>query len=227
MNDIVKLILARRSHREFDPTKPVDVEQLSEIVRCGCAAPSSKNAQPWRFHVVSDAAVLERLADMVEHAEGANSYVPSDPATGLPRDWESTVAESAQVLRVAPTCIFVENRAVFSGGRATLAEAARALLADVLVGYTLEVLGVGAAIQNMVVAANALGLQGVYMGDVLVAEPAIRAELGMEGDLAGVLALGHSTEDLPPRGHLIDPSDPCRAVWHGQGTPALAEESPT
>ena len=226
MNDIVKLILARRSHREFDPTKPVDVERLREIVRCGCTAPSSKNAQPWRFHVVSDATVLKRLADMVEHAEGADSYVPSDPATGLPRDWESTVAESAQVLRMAPTCIFVENRAAFSGGRATLAKTARTLLADVLVGYTLEVLGVGAAVQNMVVAANALGLQCVYMGDVLIAEPAIRTELGMEGDLAGVLALGYSTEELPPRGHLIDPSDPRRAVWHGQDAPVPDDESP-
>ena len=214
MNDMVKLILARRSHREFDTARGVGIAELREIVRCGCMAPSSKNAQPWRFHVLSDTALLRRLADAMEHAEGADSYVPSDPATGLPRDWESTVAESAQVLRVAPTCIFVENRGVFSGGRRTLAAAARTVLEDVLVGYTLEVLGIGAAIQNMVTAANALGVQCVYMGDVLVAEPVVQAELAMQGDLAGVLALGYSTEDLPSRGHLVDPSDPRRAVWH-------------
>ena len=228
MNDTIELLLNRRSHRKFNPNRSIDIELLSDIVRCGCSAPSSKNAQPWRFHVVTDIAVRSRLANAVEYSEGAGAYAPRDPKNGMLRKWKSTVAASAEILRLASACIFVENRAAFSGGRATLATAARSLLPDVLVGYTLEVLGIGMAIQNMVTAANALGVQCVYMGDVLIAESAIKAkaELAMEGDLLGVLALGYSTESLPPR-ESIDPAEPHRAVWHDQQPPPSTAESPT
>jgi nitroreductase len=194
---MINLILGRRSRREDFRAEQVPPALIEQIVACGLAAPSSKNAQPWRIHVVTGRATLLSIAEDVDLGRDSDTYVPVDPATGRPRtDWKSTVSESAQVLREVSLGLFVENRGRFSDGRRTVAHSTDDVREDALVGYGLEMLGLGAAIQNMWLAAESLGLSGVFMGDVLIAEDAIRSRLGMHGDLVGVLALGYS--DMSP-----------------------------
>jgi len=164
---------------------------------------------------VSDRDVLNELATAVMTADGADSYVPNDPETGLPRaDWPSSVAESAATLAAVPLGIFIENLGAFSRGRATLASIPQDNLRRSLVGYTFELVGIGAALMNMWLAANALGVQASFMGDVCVAEKAIAKRLGIQKDLVGVLALGYSTSKPPPQRVRYDTSDETRVVWH-------------
>lgn len=213
--EVIAALLARRSIREGFDSRPVPGPSMREIVRCGLAAPSSKNAQPWRLHVVTDRATLGSLADAVEHAGEIDEYVPHDPATGLPRPaYVSTVRESAQVLREVSAAIFIENRGVFSGGRATLGAASRPALRESLVGYGLEMIGIGAAVENMWLAAEALGVRVAFMGDIAIAEDDIRRRLGIGGDLVGVLALGFSDVPAPARRQRLDEQDAERVVWH-------------
>jgi nitroreductase len=212
---VITAMLARRSIREGFDGQPIPDPVLKEIIRCGLAAPSSKNAQPWRMHVVTDRVRLGKLADAVEHADGAAEYVPHDPATGRPRPaYVSTVRESAQVLREVAAAIFIENRGLFSNGRAALVRATRPALAGSLMGFSLEMIGIGAAVENMWLAAEALGVRVAFMGDVVIAEDDIRAALGLTGDLAGVLALGFSDVPLPPRRQRLDEQDADHVVWH-------------
>lgn len=213
--DVIAALLGRRSTREGFVGRPVPMSAMRQIVRCGLAAPSSKNAQPWRMHVVTDRAELGRLADSVEHADGASEYVPHDPATGQPRPaYVSTVRESAQVLRDVSAAIFMENRGLFSNGRTGLASASQPALVGSLVGFGLEMIGIGAAVENMWLAAEALGVRVAFMGDVAIAEDAIRDRLKIAGDLVGVLALGFSDEPLPPRRQTLDEYDADHVVWH-------------
>lgn len=212
---VIAAMLARRSIREGFHSQPIPGSVMREIVRCGLAAPSSKNAQPWRMHVVTDRMTLGFLADAVDHAEGADEYVPHDPATGQPRrPYVSTVRESAQVLREIAAAIFMENRGLFSDGRAGLISATRPALAGSLVGFGLEMVGIGAAIENMWLAAEALGVRVAFMGDVVIAEDAICRALSIGGDLVGVLALGFSEVPAPPRRQSLDAQDTEHVVWH-------------
>ena len=212
---VIAAMLARRSIREGFDRQLIPEPVLREVVRCGLAAPSSKNAQPWRMHVVTNRATLGALADAVDHAVGVDDYVPHDPATGRPWPaYVSTVRESAQVLREVAAAIFIENRGLFSNGRAGLITATRPALAGSLVGFGLEMIGIGAAIENMWLAAEALGVRVAFMGDVVIAEDEIGAELGMAGELAGVLALGFSDVPLPPRRQRLDEQDTDHVVWH-------------
>jgi nitroreductase len=104
------------------------------------------------------------------------------------------VSKSADVLRSVPAAILVENRGPFSGGRSAILRSSPAAQALAIVGYELELAGLGAAIQNMWLAANALGLSAVFLGDIAVGEPAIRDRLELSGDLLGALAMGFLTE---------------------------------
>src|SRR5436190_418956 len=91
-----QLILDRSSVRDQYQERDVPNEVVEEIILCGLAAPSSKNARPWRLHVVTDRALLCAIADAAATADGAETYVPRDPITGAIRtDWPSSVAESA------------------------------------------------------------------------------------------------------------------------------------
>lgn len=208
-------ILQRRSTREQFSDRPVQRQVLAEIVACGLAAPSAKNAQPWRLHVVSDRSLLAQLADAVERSPEVESYVPTDPLTGKSRpEWSSTVAESADILRQAAAGIFIENRNPFSRSRQALVEAIASGRVHSLIGHDLEILGIGAAIENMWVAAEGCGLRGCYLGDVAIAEEEISRRLGIANDLLGVLVLGHSTASAPP--HLLQDAsmDEAHVVWH-------------
>jgi nitroreductase len=213
--ETTRLIANRRSVRESFDGRPISEDDLREIVRAGLAAPSSKNARPWRFHIVSDQPLLGEIADAAVTAPGADTYVPRDPSTGLPRpNWPSSVAESAQVLRDASTGIFVENRGAFSSGRRILASAPADRLLGSLVGYTFEILGIGAAIENMWLAANSLGVQASFMGDLVIAESLIADRLDIELDLVGVLALGYSDAPVSKNRVSYDLDDKERVIWY-------------
>lgn len=192
----IEVIHARQSVRRGFREGSIPDEMVMEILQCGCMAPSSKDAQHWRLHAVRDRSVLVRIADAMAAASASARYVPLDPGTGQPRDaFASSVLESAAVLRSVALGVFVEDDGSFSGGRDAVVCSPTNALGEVLVGYCFELIGLGATIQNMWLAAHALGLAGVYLGDVLIVEEHVRAELAMAGDLVGVLALG--TTDAP------------------------------
>lgn len=195
-----RTILARRSIRSGFSGEALDQSVIDEILACGMAAPSSKNSMPWRLHVVSDRELLSRLADAVATHGGRATYVPHDPSTGLPRpEYTSTVVDSGEVLRQVPLAIFIENLGPFSRGLDSLVSSEKRGLRSALFGYGLEMVGIGAAIENMWLAASALGLSGALLGDVAIAETEIADVLDLSGDLVGALALGESTHaPFPP-----------------------------
>lgn len=199
-NDVVRTILARRSIRfGYDRERSVPDELLQLVTECGHAAPSSKNARPWRFHVVTNLGALDGIATAMETASHIDSYVPHDPRTGLPHaHWQSTVIESAAVFRDVPAAIFVENRGVFSGGRPALRAAEPEALAGSLASYAFECMGIGTAIENMWLSAISLGLAASFNGDVAIVESYVAETLGLDGDLVGALALGYSNQTPPP-----------------------------
>lgn len=207
---LIEVMTTRRSARAGFSEAPIRDDDLRSILAAGLAAPSSKNAQPWRFHVVPSRAALRAVADDViqENARADAAFVPLDPASGQAHTrWSSTVVESAQVLREVPVGVFIENRGEFSHDRRAVATADDVTAA--VLTYSLEILGIGAAVENLLIAAGCLGLGGVFIGDILIAEQAIRERLGMEGDLVGVVAIGHGPTPAEPRAVQDG-----RLVWH-------------
>jgi nitroreductase len=211
-NEVTQAIAERRTARNTFDGRVVDEVILREIVASGLAAPSSKNAKPWRLHVVTDPHLIATIGDLAARAPRLEEYVATDAATGQLRPWDSSVAVSAALLRTAPAAVFIENRGVFSSGRSALVAADQDVLDAALVGYTFEAIGLGAAIQNMLIAAHSLGVNAAFMGDVLIIEETIGSILGIECDLAGVIVLGYGAGASPTPGALHD--DPSLAIWH-------------
>ena len=73
--NILELIKSRQSDRKYSD-KPIEKEKLERIVEAGRMAPSACNAQPWKFIVVDQPPLLEKLTEAASaKLLGMNSFV--------------------------------------------------------------------------------------------------------------------------------------------------------
>uniref|UniRef100_UPI0040572B63 nitroreductase family protein n=1 Tax=Candidatus Electronema sp. TaxID=2698783 RepID=UPI0040572B63 len=144
---VLEIIKTRRSVREFT-AEPVEHSLIEQIISAGIWAPSGLNNQPWRFVVIRDSSLRERLAELTKYAH---------------------------IVRAAPVLIAVYLDQEKMYDRVKDHQAA------------------GACIQNMLLAAHALGLGAVWLGQILANKDRVNEALGLSGqhELAAVLALGH------------------------------------
>ncbi|MCG2871665.1 MAG: nitroreductase family protein [Sulfolobales archaeon] len=67
MNEVIELLLRRRSIRSF-LNRPVDTNLIKDLIRVANHAPSSMNREPWKFIVITDPSIKERLSKLHDGA---------------------------------------------------------------------------------------------------------------------------------------------------------------
>ena len=65
---VIKNILSRKSVRKYSSAE-VEDEKLEVLLRCGMAAPSGKNVQPWELVLVKERAMLDARGDGLPYAK--------------------------------------------------------------------------------------------------------------------------------------------------------------
>lgn len=78
MEDFLKLAAARQSDRAYDITRPVETEKLERILEAARLSPSACNAQPWKFVVVTDAELSEKVGKATAGL-GMNKFAKNAP----------------------------------------------------------------------------------------------------------------------------------------------------
>ncbi|WP_049627729.1 nitroreductase family protein [Bacillus sp. JFL15] len=63
-NDFMDIMKGRRSIRNYDPAVTISKEEMTQILEEATTAPSSVNAQPWRFLVIDSPEGKEKLAPL-------------------------------------------------------------------------------------------------------------------------------------------------------------------
>lgn len=61
--EMLEMLLQRQSDRAYEVGKEVEKEKLNRILEAGRMAPSACNAQPWKFIVVDEAELKNKVAD--------------------------------------------------------------------------------------------------------------------------------------------------------------------
>ena len=185
--DAFEAIATRRSTRKFKPDA-VDPALIERIVEAGRLAPSGGNSQTNHFFVISDPAVLAELVTLVEQAFA-----------------KMELAEDAYVSLKASVALSKKGGYVFSYHAPVLVVVANQR------DYGNNMADVACALENMMVAANALDLGSCYINQLkwLNEEPPLLERmraLGLaDGErVYGAVALGWpDTEDgLPARAPL-------------------------
>jgi nitroreductase len=182
--ETLEAIHTRQSIRQVKPD-PVPRDLIEKILSAAVQAPNHYKVRPWRF-VVMTGAGREKLGEAM-----AQSTKSSKPDT---MDEELQKARS-KPLR-APVVIAV---AVDKPGLTKAKEIE-------------NVCAAAAAVQNMLLAAHALGLAAMWRTGPSATDPAIKHFFGWEADqhLIGFIYIGYPEHELTPP---TRPSFEDRTVW--------------
>lgn len=143
-------IASRRSMRQFK-SDPIPEEVLASILNAACQAPSGKNRQPWRFVIVKEdqrSEMIRILREGIARMKAAGDDLGSS-------EWSTTV------MGQAPISVFVFNP---DGLFPWLAHSISQNFIELV-----DTQSIGAAIQNMLLAATDLGLGSLWICDVFCA----------------------------------------------------------
>ncbi len=77
-NEVMKALLTRRSIRQFTD-EPISPEILNDIVDAALHAPSGRGLKTWKFTVVTDKALIQKLAGAIAKELGRDGYNMYDP----------------------------------------------------------------------------------------------------------------------------------------------------
>ncbi|MFZ2413204.1 MAG: nitroreductase [Candidatus Cryosericum sp.] len=177
----MEAITARRSIRKFSD-RPVSKEAVNAVLQAGILAPSGKNRQPWRFVVVAGD---EKRAQMIRVMRAG---IADTKAHGVNT---GTAIMTARVMEGVPVTIFVFNPA---GQHPWTQHSISQTFLEAL-----DTQSIGAAVQNMLLAAQDMGLGTLWMCDVWSAYQQLSAWLGETGQLVAAVAMGYPDEQPPAR----------------------------
>ena len=189
--DAFEAILTRRSTRKLAPKLP-KTELIERVIDAGRHAPSGSNSQSTHFMVITSPRVLAELADLVR-AAFAQMEVGPDTYVSLRNSVNASKRGSYVFHYGAPVLIVTANRRGYGNAMADSA----------------------CALENMMIAANALDLGSCWINQLhwLDEDPQVRTY--MEGlglmsyeTITGGLILGYAADGAPVRNELARTGNP-------------------
>src|SRR5262245_58210017 len=165
---------------------------VMRAIEAATHAPSGMNKQPWRFTVVADGATKERMVECVSHEiETILALLAGDEYGDKVADY---LRNYATLFRTAPVVINVLYRE-YGQVIASLLERANIRYPENQEEAANPAMqSVAAAIQNLQLAAHAMGLATCWMTAPLFARTQLHALLGVESPwlLAAVIPIGYA-----------------------------------
>ena len=189
--DAIEAILTRRSTRKFSDEIP-ERDLIEKIIEAGRFAPSGGNSQTTHFLVITDPEILKELARIVQTAF-SKMEIREDTYASL----KNSINRSKQGNYIfhynTPVLIVTANKKGYGNAMADSA----------------------CALENMMIAANALDLGSCWINQLhwLDEDDAVREylcglELGDDETVTGALALGFPAEGLLNRTALPRTGNP-------------------
>lgn len=175
MNQVIENIMNRRSVRMYrDKAIPRDI--MDEIIKAGNAAPTGSNAQPWRFVIIEDKDVRQKLAEL--SVPKVEKWLEKYANVQLKTLRERLAGGNADMTYYnAPAIIFVVGAGLSSS------------------------LDCPMVCENMMLAARSLGLGScwVHFGSLVCDEPEVKQMLELkEGEnVYGPVIFGYPKGDFP------------------------------
>jgi nitroreductase len=162
---LFEIIKTTRSMRRLKPD-PVPDELIRKILEAGVCAPSGGNMQRWRFLVIRDPKIKETIGALYKRAwdeQVAPRYRAGEPAPGTSRERSERMLAAAEHLaaHIHEAPVWIVPR--LEGGTPTRSSGS----------------SIDPAVQNMLLAARALGLGATLTTLYLQFEKEAEAALGL------------------------------------------------
>ncbi|MGE5555331.1 MAG: nitroreductase family protein [Methanocella sp.] len=200
MSNLLWILKQRRSIRIFQ-NKPVPREHVGLVLEAAGLAPSAHNSQPWRFIVIEDPVTKRVLAEKMAEAWAADMAKDGLTVDETKRLERQVRFAEAPVLIVA--CFSMDGLRSYRDEERQRCE--RDLAAESL----------GAALENLLLAAYSLGLGACWYCAPAFCKPTVRAVLKIPTNIepSALIVMGFPAEapTAPPKKR---PEEYCYAdVW--------------
>ena len=162
-------ISARRSVRKF-ARLAVDGDTVERLVAIACTAPAPHHSRPWRFVHVASASARERLADAMADAWRADLERARESVHTIDRLLKRSRSQITEAPALLLACLTLDAARRWSDKPRRLAE------------RDMFVQSLGAALQNLLLAAADYGLAGYLKGAPLFCPDSVRQALDLPPD---------------------------------------------
>jgi len=205
--NVLEAIYARKSVRKFKD-EVVPKEDILKMLELATQAPSPKHQQNWNFVVLTNRDIINKKAEIVTRS---NERLGEIAKTEKDRKIHMSVIKYYTCFRNAPAVIIVYGSEYKMIEYKILKEnnASQEVL-DILVSPQSAAQGIGAAVENFLLAATEMGYGTCYMTGPTHAKVEIEELIGFDKpgfELMSMIALGVAEEDTapkPPRKPLED-----------------------
>ena len=179
-NDFATILHERASVRQLRPD-PVDPALVRQCIAAAGWAPSPHGRQPWRFAVLSAAAAQQRLADAMSATWQAQLSLDDQDAAVIATRKAKSEARIVHAPVVIVPCLFLTPLDVYPDAERQAAET------------TMAIQSLGAAIQNLLLQAYALGLDSGWMCAPLFCPEVVGTALALPATLTphALITLGY------------------------------------
>ena len=181
-------IRARRSIRRYTD-QDVDRATIDAALEAATHAPSAHNRQPWRFAVVTSPEAKVQLASAMGERLRADRLADGDSPDAVEADVSRSRARITTAPVVVLACLTMSDMDKYPDARRGDAERIMAIQS------------VAAAIQNLLLAAHALGLGTSWMCAPLFATGEARAALDLPDDWEpqALITMGYPAAEPKPK----------------------------
>jgi nitroreductase len=159
-------IATRKSTRRFN-SRSLDNRSIKSIIEFADKAPSAKDRKPWSFVVITDQSIKVAIAHILYEA----ARTPTNASS-----IRDGVEKSADAIVQAPVVLIACDSQTTGVGKDS---------------HPADLLSIGAAIENALLAATGFGLKSLWVGDVLEARVEIANLLSLEHPIISAILLGY------------------------------------
>lgn len=194
--EIFECLNTRKTIRKYSDYIPTD-DEIKRIINSARLAPAAMNTQNWKFLAIFNKDIKHKMADAVLNKyDEITSRIDEDTARAVSSyKAHSTFFETAPAIIV---CIET-NAPSFMGGVLEKANYSKEEISKMRPDSYL--LSMGGAVENMSLAAHALGLSSCWMVAPALAEKAFKEILNLKDDdkIVTILTIGKPCADNPNR----------------------------
>jgi len=185
--NIIDAIYNRHSVRRYTD-KPVSEEQLQQLIFAATRAPSAKNRQPWFFYLISDKSVKKELINTLNN--GIDSLHEQYREKAIPRPDILSAKNSLRAMEQASALILVKCATRYDTYHNDGVDwPLHALDIEVT-----DLLSIGAAIQNILLAAEEMNLGSLWICDIFYAYPSLIRFLNEDAPIVSAVCIGYPDE---------------------------------
>ncbi|MDP4092864.1 MAG: nitroreductase family protein [Bacillota bacterium] len=178
MSSFLELAASRRSIRKYE-SRDIHVEDIEYLIKAAVSAPSGCNSQCWKFVCIKDQNIKNRIADKVmESIEEELSHKKDE----LPEQYLDSKRKMATFFVNAPVAIavFMTHLEFYDPVFTNALKDKGFSHEDIMKLFAhADVLSVGAAIQNLLLAVQEKGYGACWMNEPAIAGGKINEILGI------------------------------------------------